>query len=480
MQRIKDVSEVIEEHGHSSKLAKTLTAFDLTAIGIAILIGAGIFVLTGTAAATRAGPGVALSFILGGIGCGLTALCYSELAASVPTAGSAYAYTYISMGEAAAWTVGWALILEYTVGAITVAIGWAGYFTKMLAGLGIVLPEALTRGYFDGGIVNLPAVGLIFLVTALLILGVKESARVATILVVIKMAVIALFLVLGTRHVKASNWSPFLPFGWKGVLSGTGMIFFSYIGFDAITTAAEETKNPQRDLAIGILGSLSICTLLYIAVSAVLTGMVPYAQLNHPAPVALALEHSGITWGNILVTLGAVVGLSSVVLVFMMGQPRIFMAMGRDGLMPRWLSAVHPRYQTPHRSILITSLVVALGSGTMPIHVAGEMTSIGTLCAFILVCLSVVVLRKTHPELPRSFKVPGSPWLPLGGVIICAVIMAGLSGATWLRFGLWLAAGWLIYAAYGYRNSTMATQRSNKAAQLSKDLMAGKAGTANI
>ncbi len=457
MLRIKPVEHLSADLDHKEhKLAKRLSAFDLIAIGMAAIIGAGIFVLTGTAAATRAGPAVVLSFILGGVGCGLAGLCYAELASCLPAAGSAYTYAYVSMGEFAAWTVGWALVLEYTVCAITVAIGWSGYLTKLLHGLGIYLPDAITRGAFDGGVINLPAVLLVLVLGVLLIVGVKESARVASALVVVKLAVVALFLAIGIAYVKPERWTPFMPFGWKGVLSGTGMIFFSYVGFDAVTTASEETKNPQKDMVVGILGALFFCTILYVIVSLVLTGMVPYPELDNPAPVALALEKVGVTWGHLLVTIGAVVGLSSVVLVFMMGQPRIFMAMSRDGLVPNWIAKVHPRYRTPHLSIIFVSVFVALGSAVLPIGVAGEMTSIGTLFAFVSVCVGVIALRKTHPHVKRSFSVPWSPWVPIGGSVICFVIMLGLSPETWLRFAAWIVLGWLIYFFYGRSHSRLA------------------------
>ncbi len=470
MLRRKPIDFAVVHHGQP-QLAKKLTAFDLIVIGVAGTIGAGIFVLTGTAAATKAGPAVILSFMLAGLGCGLAGLCYSELAACLPAAGSAYSYAYVSLGEFAAWFVGWALVNEYAVGALTVAIGWSGYLAKLLKGFGIVLPHNLTHGALDGGVINLPAVLLVLTITAVLIVGVKESARAAGILVLIKLVVIGLFVVLGAKHVRSENWNPFMPFGWYGVVMGAGAIFYAYLGFDAVSTVSEEAKNPQRDLVIGTLGSLGICTLIYITVALVLTGVVKYPELNHPAPVALALERVGIHWGYLLVTLGAVVGLGSVIVVLMMSLPRIFMAMSRDGLIPAFIARVHPRFRTPHLSILVTSALISTGAGILPISVASEMTSIGTLCAFVAVCGCVISLRKIHPELERGFKVPFAPWVPLAGIIVCCVIMTGLSRVAWYTFSVWTALGLLLYAFYGRKNSALGhhharTEQDAKLAEL--------------
>jgi len=438
------------------KLARKLTAFDLTMLGIGAIIGAGIFVLTGTAAATRAGPAIVLSFVLSGIGCAFAGFCYAELASSIPVAGSAYTYAYATLGEIFAWIIGWDLILEYAVGAITVSIGWSGYFVKLLEGFGITFPAEFIHGALDGGILNVPAVVLVLLVTFLLVIGIKESARVTSIVVFIKVCIVILFLVLGIPWVEPANWSPFMPFGPFGILAGAGVIFFAYIGFDAITTTSEECVRPQRDLPIGILGSLAICTVLYIAVALVLTGIVPFPLLNDPAPVALALGRVGITWGMKLVSLGAVFGLASVVLVLLMGQPRIFFAMSRDGLLATSVSKVHPRFHTPYRSTIITGIFVAIFAGTIPIEIAGDLTSIGTLFAFVLVCLGVVVLRKTRPDLKRSFRAPLSPVLPVLGALICFSMMMGLDFWTWVRFLGWMAIGLVVYFLYGRKNSRLA------------------------
>ncbi|MCB9667596.1 MAG: amino acid permease [Myxococcales bacterium] len=431
------------------KLARHLTAFDLTMIGIGGIIGAGIFVLTGTAAATKAGPAVVLSFVFSGVGCAFAGFCYAELASTIPVAGSAYTYAYATLGEIIAWIIGWDLILEYVVASITVSIGWSGYLVKWLEGYGLMLPSAWTHGTFDGGIVNLPAVLLVVAITALLIRGIKASARATAVLVLIKLGVIVLFLVLGVPWVRPAHWSPFFPFGWSGVIAGAGVIFFAYIGFDAVTTTSEETRNPQRDLPIGILTSLVVCTVLYVLVALVLTGMVPFTELNHPAPVALALEKVGITWGMQLVSVGAVVGLASVVIVMMTGQPRVFFAMSRDGLLSPWIAKVHGRFHTPYRATLITGAVVALGAGTLSIQVAGEMTSIGTLFAFVVVCVGVIVLRRTRPDLRRGFKAPWNPFVPAAGALLCFTMMCGLEFATWVRFLGWMVVGLVIYVLYG-------------------------------
>jgi APA family basic amino acid/polyamine antiporter len=452
--RTKSIQAIQADSDNSEhKLARRLTAFDLTMIGIGGIIGAGIFVLTGTAAATKAGPAVVLSFVFSGVGCAFAGFCYAELASTIPVAGSAYTYAYATLGEVIAWMIGWDLILEYIVASITVSIGWSGYLVKWLEGYGVVLPSAWTHGVFDGGLINMPAVLLVVVITALLIKGIKASARATAGLVIIKLGVIVLFLVLGIPWVRPEHWSPFVPFGWSGVISGAGVIFFAYIGFDAVTTTSEETRNPQRDLPIGILTSLTICTILYVVVALVLTGMVPYTQLNHPAPVALALESVGITWGMQLVAIGAVVGLASVVMVMMTGQPRVFFAMSRDGLLSPWIAKIHPRFHTPARATVVTGTVVALGAGTLSIEVAGEMTSIGTLFAFVVVCLGVMVLRRTRPDLKRGFTAPWSPLVPSAGALICFAMMCGLELATWIRFIGWMVVGLVIYLAYGRRHS---------------------------
>lgn len=456
---------IAEAENGKTKLQRSLSAFDLTMIGIGAIIGAGIFAITGSAAATKAGPAIVLSFVVGATGCAFAGLCYAEMAAMIPVAGSAYTYSYATLGELFAWIIGWDLMLEYAVGAITVAISWSGYLVKFLEHLGVHLPPELCNGalatYTDAsgavhhGIVNIPAVLLVAGITTLLIIGVKESARATSVIVLIKIAAVLAFLALGFRYVRPENWQPFMPFGKWGVIQGAGVIFFAYIGFDAVTTMSEESKNAQRDLPIGILVSLAVCTVLYIAVSGVLTGIVPYQELNVPAPVALALTRVGVHWGAMLVEVGALAGLGSVVLVMMMGQPRVFFAMSRDGLLPESISKVHPRFQTPYRSTLLTGCVVAACASTLSIEIAGELTAIGTLFAFVLVCIGVVVLRRKSPETPRPFRAPLVPALPILGAIICFAMMLGLGWPTWLRFLIWLLVGLVIYFTYSRHHSRL-------------------------
>jgi len=466
--RRKTVQQVMGEadsHGEE-RLHRSLSAMDLTMIGIGAIIGAGIFAITGSAAATKAGPAIVLSFVLSALGCACAGLCYAEMAAMIPVAGSAYTYAFATLGELVAWLIGWALILEYAVGAITVAISWSGYFVEFMRGFGVELPRALCNGYFttwvdaagvtQHGFLNVPAVLLVAAITTLLIVGVKESARATSVIVLLKVAIVLIFLALGVGYVKPGNWQPFLPFGWTGVVAGAGVIFFAYIGFDAVTTMSEEAKDPKRDLPRGILASLAICTVLYILVSAVLTGIVPYHQLNVPAPVALALRAAGVNWGAFLVSLGALAGLGSVVLVMMMGQPRVFMAMSRDGLLPAGISKIHPRFQTPYRSTLLTGIVVALASSTLNVEIAGELTSMGTLFAFVIVCVGVVVLRKSNPDIYRPFRTPAANVVGPLGAVTCLIMMIGLPTATKRNFMVWLAIGLVIYFSYSRSHSRLA------------------------
>jgi APA family basic amino acid/polyamine antiporter len=465
--RTKSINKVIaESETGGSRLQRSLSAFDLTMIGIGAIIGAGIFALTGNAAATKAGPAVVLSFVLSGVGCAFAGLCYAEMAAMIPVAGSAYTYAYATLGELFAWIIGWALVLEYAVGAITVAISWSGYLVRFLEkGFDIHLPFEWVNGYMvtqtdaagviHHGLFNIPAVLLVCAITVLLIVGVKESARATSAIVFIKIAAVLLFIGIGATHVNTANWSPFVPFGPWGIVQGAGTIFFAYIGFDAVTTMSEEAKNAQRDLPIGIIASLVVCTVLYIAVAGVLTGMVPYLELKDPAPVTLALSRVGVSWGVTLVSIGALAGLGSVVMVMMMGQPRVFLAMSRDGLLPAGISKIHPKYQTPARSTILTGVVVAVCASTMSTEIAGNLTSMGTLFAFVLVCLGVLVLRKTDPSRPRPFKAPLVPVVPVLGMLTCLGMMAGLDGATWINFFVWLAIGLCIYFSYGKRHSVL-------------------------
>ena len=435
---------------HDNGLKKTLTARDLTILGVGAIIGAGIFVLTGIAAAKYAGPAIVISFVLAGIACALAALCYSELAAMIPVSGSAYSYAYATMGEWMAWIIGWDLILEYALASSTVAIGWAGYLHSFLESIGVHLPKAFTTAYLSDpieGFINLPAVAIILLLTGLLVLGIRQSAIFNFMMVLIKLIVIVVFIVLGVGHVDTANWSDFTPFGLGGVLTGAGVIFFAYIGFDAVSTAAQEAINPKRDVPIGIIGSLLICTLLYILVAGVLTGVA--------APIALAIDHMGLSVLSPFIKLGAIAGLTSVMLVLLMGQSRIFYSMAQDRLLPPLFAQIHPHYQTPHWSTWIVGSVVALLAGFMPIEKLGELVSIGTLFAFVLVCGGVIVLRNTHPELPRHFRCPAVPWVPSIGILICLALMAGLPFDTWIRLFAWLLIGLVIYFAYGMRNSVL-------------------------
>jgi len=446
----------IEHH----QLHRTLNAFDLTVLGIGAIIGVGIFVLTGAAAAKYAGPGIVLSFVISGIACTLAGFCYAELASSIPVAGSAYNYAYATMGEMVAWIIGWDLILEYIVACIAVAIGWSGYFVSILKVIGIEIPVwcSAAPGTVPGAIINLPAMLIVLFLTTILVIGVKESARFTSLMVLIKLLTITVFILVGISHVSPANWHPFIPFGLKGVIAGAAIVFFAYIGFDAISTVAEETKDPQRNLPIGILLSLGICTILYVIVAAILTGMVSYTELNTPAPVAHALTLTGFRWGAALVSAGAVAGITSVLLVMLMGQPRIFFAMSRDGLLWPWISKVHPRFRTPYISQIITGMIVAAFAGFIDIGTAAELCNIGTLFAFTIVCGGVVVLRKTHPELRRTFRCPFVPFVPLLGIAFCACLMLSLPKITWIRFVVWLIAGIAIYFYYGIRHSRLASK----------------------
>lgn len=441
-----------------NNLKQTLTAKDLTLLGVGAIIGAGIFVLTGIAAAKYAGPAIVVSFVLAGIACALAALCYSELAAMIPVSGSAYSYAYATMGEMMAWIIGWDLVLEYALAGSTVAIGWASYLTSFMESLGMHLPRYLTTAYLADpvtGFINLPAVLIILLLTGLLVLGIRQSAIFNFVMVMIKLAVIVVFIVAGVGHVQAENWADFIPFGYSGVLTGAGVIFFAYIGFDAVSTAAQEAVNPQKDVPFGIIVSLVVCTVLYILVAGVLTGMVSYKELNVAAPIALAVDHIGMLWLSPIIKIGAIAGLTSVMLVLLMGQSRIFFSMAKDGLLPSLFAEVHPKFQTPHLSTLLVGSVVALLAGFMPIEKLGELVSIGTLFAFVLVCGGVLVLRVTHPELERHFKCPASPYVPVAGILVCLGLMAGLPFDTWLRLLVWLLIGFGIYFSYGIKHSRL-------------------------
>ena len=447
--------EQANEAGESG-LHRALSGLDLTLLGVGAIIGAGIFVLTGIAAATKAGPALTLSFVLAGLACLFAALVYAEFASTVPVSGSAYTYSYVTLGELAAWIIGWDLILEYSVASAAVAIGWSGYFNRVLGGIGLGLPEVLTRTPFDGGWLNLPAFLIILAISGILAVGIRESSRFNNAIVVLKLAIIGLFLVAAIPKVDTTNWYPYFPFGWHGVVSGAGLIFFAYIGFDAVSTAAEEARNPQHDIPRGILGSLVICTLIYIVVAAVLTGIVPYTQLNVPDPVAFGLEHIGAHAAAGLISVGAIAGLSSVLLVLLYGQSRIFFAMSRDGLLPPVFSQVHPRFRTPVRVIMVTGSLVALVAGFMPIQQVAELVNVGTLAAFIMVSVAVMVLRYTRPELHRPFRTPCVPLIPLLAIGFCGYLIASLDAITLWRFVIWMALGLVIYFLYARHHSRLA------------------------
>ena len=428
-------------------------SLDVTLLGIGVIVGTGIFVLTGVAAAKYAGPALMLSFLLASIACGFVSMAYSELASMVPVAGSAYAYAYTSVGEFFAWLVGWNLVLEYSVGASAVAGGWSAYVVGLLKTAGIELPTAWTSVPADGGIVNLPAVLITLFLTFLLVRGVRESVTVNKVLVGVKLAAIFLFLFLAAPSVDPANWEPFMPFGFSGVSAGAAVIVFAYLGVDSIATAAEETKNPAHDMPTGIIASLLICTVLYIAVTAVMTGNVPYAELDNAEPVAFVLRQLGYRFGSALVGTGAIAGLTTVLLVMMYAQTRAFFAMSRDGLIPQSICKVHPHFATPHRITIIVGLAVAVISGFTPINVIAEMCSVGTLFAFIVSSVGVMIMRKKYPDLARPFRCPAIYVVGTLAIVSCGYIMYNLSSMTWERFWIWSALGILVYFLYGYRHS---------------------------
>jgi APA family basic amino acid/polyamine antiporter len=471
---VRSVDAIMGDLEKSPPLKRVLTAKSLTAIGLGSTIGTGIFILTGTVAANHAGPALTLALLIAAIGSGLAAICYAEFAAMIPVSGSAYTYAYATLGEAVAWFIGWNLFLEYMMSASAVAVGWSEYVVNLLADWGVHFPQVLTNAPFGktddgtlgltGAVLNVPAVLVILALGTVCYVGVRESSLANNIMVVIKVAVIVVFVLAGLTFVDTSNWSPYIPpntgkfgeFGWSGVLQGAGIIFFSYIGFDAASTTAREARNPQRDVPLGILGALAISALLYIAMAAVMTGMVPYPELDAPAPVAVALDaHPQLAWLGHLVKLGAIAGMTSVVLMSLLGQPRILLAMASDGLLPGAVSKVHPKYRTPHVATAWTVVTAALIAGLFPLDVLGELISIGILLAFTMVCIGVLVLRFTRPDLERPFRVPLAPVTCVLGAIVCGGMTYFLPADTWWRLGIWTLLGFSIYALYGYRHSRL-------------------------
>jgi len=486
-----------EQSGHGeATLKRVLGPGQLITLGVGAIIGTGIFVLTGQAAAANAGPAIVISMVLAGLTSVLAALCYSEFAASVPVAGSAYTYAYATLGEFVAWVIGWDLILEYALGAATVAVGWSGNLVTFLHQIGLSFPAAVSAApgtvvQLAGGamgtttaVFNLPAVLITIAVTALLLVGISESATVNAVIVVIKVAIVLVVIGAGALFIVPEYWHPFIPpntgtfgeYGWSGILRGAGVIFFAYIGFDAVSTSAQEARDPQRDMPRGILGSLAICTVLFVLVSGVMVGVVPYKQmLNQPAPLVIAVEAAagraaGTSWAplmnalTVLLTVGALAALTSVMVVMMLAQPRIFLAMANDGLLPRWAARIHPRFKTPHVSTIVTGVAVSIAAGLTPIATLGTLVSIGTLMAFVIVSIGVIVLRRTRPDLPRPFRMPLVPLLPALSALVAFVLMLGLPRATWERLIIWMAIGIVFYFTYGYRRSHLRTARPVRAA----------------
>jgi APA family basic amino acid/polyamine antiporter len=444
----------IYDAAEHTELKKSLRAVDLAALGIGSVVGTGIFVATGQGS-QLAGPGIILSFIVAAFTCGLCALTYSELACMFPVAGSTYSYSYVAFGEVIAWIIGWDLMLEYLVSASAVASGWSSTFIGLLKTMGVDLPKAITLTPLAGGIIDLPAVVITMLITWILFIGIRESARINNIIVLIKIAVILLFIFLGATHIDFANFRPFAPFGWKGIMAGAAIIFFAYIGFDAVSTAAEETANPKRDVPLGLMLCLGVVIVLYVAVAFVLTGMVPFKQIDVGNALPAALSRIGIHWGGALVATGAIVGMLSTLLITVYGQVRIFMVMSRDGLLPKVFSHIHPVHKTPYLCTWITGGLTAAIAGLFPLPMIIDLCNIGTLFAFILVSAGVIVLRKTRPEVERRFKTPGVPFTPLLTIAFCLYLMASLQGVTWIRFGVWLALGLIIYFAYSVKHSKL-------------------------
>jgi basic amino acid/polyamine antiporter, APA family len=482
--RRKSVTDLQAEAATDHSLKRALGPWNLTALGIGAIIGTGIFVLTGTVAAQNSGPAVVLSFVIAGLASVFAALCYAEFASLVPMAGSAYTYGYATLGEFIAWIIGWDLVLEYALGAVTVAIGWSGYVVSFLHDIGIDVPARLSAAHgsqvtlADGSTVtavfNLPAVIIIAIITALLVVGIKESANVNNVIVFVKVAVVLIFIVGAIHAVNPANWHPFIPpqalgpdglpikgaFGWSGVMTGAAVVFFAYIGFDAVSTAAQEARNPQRDMPIGIIGSLLVCTFLYILVSGIATGVVPYTELNVPDPIAVVADRAGLGWISSFIKLGAIAGLSSVILVMLLGQSRVFYSMARDGLLPEWVNKVHPRFQTPWITSIVTGLAVAIPAGWFTVREAGSLVSIGTLLAFVIVSIGILVLRVREPGLARPFKAPIIWFTAPAGALSALYLMVSLPWRTWERLIIWFVIGLVLYGTFGYRHSRLGRRQA--------------------
>ena len=483
----KPLELLLEEMKGENRLRRILGPVALTSLGVGAIIGTGIFVLTGVAAHDKAGPAIILSFVASGIACVFAALCYSEFASMVPVAGSAYTYAYATLGEMFAWIIGWDLILEYAVASATVAHGWSAYFQDFLSTIGMKIPFSMTRAPFDfnpdtgmlavtGTVLDLPAILVAVVITTILVKGIKESAGVNATIVIIKLVIVLFVIIVGAFYIIPGNWKPFAPFGYSGIsffgrtvwgqtglgsapvgmLAAAATIFFAYIGFDSLSTHAEEAKNPRRDVPIGIITSLLLCTILYIAVSAVVTGMVPYYKINIDAPVSNAFAQVGLSWAQSLISLGAIAGITSVLLVMMLSQPRIFLAMARDGLLPPGIfGAVHEKFRTPWKSTILTGIFVAILGGFLPLRILAELVNIGTLFAFVIVCAAVLIMRKIHPEAERPFKAPLFPFVPIAGIVTCLLLMFSLPEENWLRLFIWLFIGGIIYVFYGRKHSVM-------------------------
>jgi basic amino acid/polyamine antiporter, APA family len=481
--KTKRIEELLEASAKDVSLKRTLGPLNLISLGIGAIIGAGLFSLTGKVAAEHAGPAISISFIIAGVVCVFAGLCYAEFSSMLPIAGSAYTYSYATMGELMAWTIGWDLVLEYAVGAATVAISWSQYFVKLLEYMGIHFPiefilspwqsHTLTDGTVVHGIMNIPAVFIVLVISAVLIKGIQESAFMSGLIVILKVAVVITFIVAGYAYINPQNYVPYIPentgkfgeFGWSGVLQGASILFFAFVGFDAVSTAAQEAKNPQRTMPIGILASLFICTILYILFAHVMTGLAHYTEFQGSqeklAPVAKAISHTPYHWLNPLIILAILAGYCSVILVMLLGQSRVFYSMSRDGLLPKLFSETHRTFKTPWKSNIFFAVLVSLFAAFVPGDVVGEMTSIGTLFAFVLVCIGVVVMRKTHPNLPRGFKTPFVPLVPILGVITCLILMLSLPWDTWIRLIVWMAIGFIVYFTYGIKNSTLHKKSEN-------------------